>query len=181
VERLRRCQESFAADEHVLGGSDFVTGMLSELEQVEARHQRQRGFTLEALVAKVSGGGGIPPDAMAGRGRRPPLARARQGLAFLWVERLGRSAPPLARLGMRPESVLKAARRDGAHAHRWRRLVESESRHPRTHEGGCGLIVFPDIQDTYTATPPCGLYLSQHSAILVGHRYISLYRWRPLE
>jgi len=53
VERLRRCQESFAADEHVLGGSDFVTGMLSELEQVEARHQRQRGFTLEALVPNV--------------------------------------------------------------------------------------------------------------------------------
>jgi len=55
-----------------------------------------------------------------GGGRRRDVTWARDGLAYLWVEVLGRSGRYLAReLGIRPESVYKGARRGRKDQDRW--------------------------------------------------------------
>ena len=54
----------------------------------------------------------------------PTVSRAREGVAYLWVDVLGRSGRRLAGpLGVRPESVYKAAKRGREAAGRWRRLL----------------------------------------------------------
>jgi hypothetical protein len=55
-------------------------------------------------------------EALTGGGRSRHVARARDGLAYLWVEVLGRSGQDLARaLALHPVSVYRAARRGRAH------------------------------------------------------------------
>lgn len=70
VQDLRRGREAHRADERVLGSSSFVEALLREAErQGEAR----------------------------ARSRVGPAPQARQVVAYLWVERLGRPASELAR------------------------------------------------------------------------------------
>jgi len=48
------------------------------------------------------------------------VSRAREGIAYLWLEVLGQSGRLLAsRVGVRPPSVYKAAQRGRAAAARW--------------------------------------------------------------
>ena len=55
----------------------------------------------------------------------PAATRARAGIAYLWVERLGRPGRPLARvLGLHPAVVYQAARRGAAQAREWEALLE---------------------------------------------------------
>jgi len=71
-----------------------------------------------ALVA------GKPCKSFAGGGRARALARARDGLAYLWVEFLGHSGQTLARaLALHPVSVYRAARRGQEQRAKWERLV----------------------------------------------------------
>ncbi len=50
-----------------------------------------------------------------------------RGDAYLWVEWLGRSGRQLAEpLGVRAESVYRAARRGSLDGERWQRLLESK-------------------------------------------------------
>lgn len=59
-----------------------------------------------------------------GGGRRRDVCRARDGLAYLWVEVLERSERELAQeLGIRPESVYKGARRGEKERTRWQHVV----------------------------------------------------------
>ena len=52
------------------------------------------------------------------------MTRARAGIAYLWVERLGRPGRPLApALGLHPAVVYQAARRGMAQAREWDRLL----------------------------------------------------------
>lgn len=64
------------------------------------------------------------PEALVGGGRRRDVCRAREGLAYLWVEVLGRSGHQLAQeVRIRPESVYKGARRGQRKRERWRHVV----------------------------------------------------------
>ena len=126
VQTLRRGREGYVADERVLGASEFVEGLLSELERAEAQRQRivRKAPDLRMLVVKVAEASRVTPEALLGGGRRPEVSGARDGLAYLWVEVLGRSGRQLAReLGIRPESVYKGARRGHKEQNRWREVL----------------------------------------------------------
>jgi hypothetical protein len=80
--------------------------------QLRAHDAQAALLEIADLVAQPSGG------------RQPAVCRAREGVAYLWVEVLGRSAPPLmAALGVRPPSIYRAAARGRAAAARWRQLL----------------------------------------------------------
>jgi len=123
---LRRGREAFSADERILGRSEFVEQMLRDIEREEARRDRiaRRAPSLQDLVQRVSREATVTIEALLGGGRRPEIVKARDGLAYLWVEVLGRSGRTLAlELQIRPESVYKAARRGHAERARWDRIL----------------------------------------------------------
>ncbi len=124
VQELRRGRERFVADERVLGRSAFVAALLREVERAEAHRNLAQTAALEPLMRKVCQAVGIRFEALVGGGRRSPVCRAREGLAYLWIECLGRSGRQLAlALRIRPESVYKAARRGRQAEARWRSLL----------------------------------------------------------
>lgn len=126
VEALRRGREAYAADERVLGGTEFVETLRAEAERTERRRARFDARTpeLATLLRQIAAAAVVPPAALTGGGRSRSLARARDGLAYLWVEVLGRSGRSLARaLALEPVSVYRAARRGREHRVKWDRLV----------------------------------------------------------
>ncbi len=121
---LRRGREAYLGDPRVLGSSDFVVVVQRELSPAVRR--LVPADALETLCARVCAYVRIPPTALRGGGRRPAVSRARAGIAYLWVERLGhpgRSLAPL--LGIHPAVVYQAARRGAAQAREWDRLLGS--------------------------------------------------------
>ena len=125
VAALRRGWEAFRGDERVLGEPAFVEAVRREAEAAQATSAGHPHLTAAALIARVCGAVGVSPEALRGGGRRPALSQARQGTAYLWVERLGRPGRPLAPLlGIRPAALYQAARRGRAAAARWDRLVQ---------------------------------------------------------
>ena len=67
---------------------------------------------------------GISPAVLAGGARALAATRARAGIAYLWVERLGHPGRPLAPvLGVHPAVVYQAARRGATQAREWDRLL----------------------------------------------------------
>ncbi len=127
VQELRRGREGYTADERVLGSSDFVGGLLREVEEAEARRGTapQKAPDLPMLIREVARAGGVTREALVGGGRRREVSRARDGLAYIWVEILGRSGRQLAQqLRIRPESVYKGARRGREEQALWRRTLD---------------------------------------------------------
>lgn len=122
VAALRRGREAYLGDERILGSIEFVARIQRTLEPAATGSAAR--LTLEALVARVCRRVGVPPAALAGGGRVPRLTRARQGIAYCWIEVLGRPGRPLAPvLGIRPQNVYRAAMR-GREAHaEWRRIL----------------------------------------------------------
>ncbi len=60
------------------------------------------------------------PASLRGEGRRPATVKAREGVAYLWVESYGQRDRALAaRLGVQPPAISKAARRGAVAAARW--------------------------------------------------------------
>jgi hypothetical protein len=107
---LRRGRESYQGDARILGSSEFVED-----------YRR----ALDTLIARVCRHVGVPPVALAGGGRTPSLTRARAGIAYLWVEHLGRPGRALApALGVHPSAIPKAARRGARAAAAWERLLQ---------------------------------------------------------
>lgn len=126
VRELRRGREGYAADARILGGTEFIETLRREQEQAEARRARarQRNLELPALIQKIARLAHVTAGALMGGGRRRDICRARDGLAYLWIEVLGHSGRQLAReLGIRPESVSKGARRGQQAQTRWRHVV----------------------------------------------------------
>jgi REP element-mobilizing transposase RayT len=122
VTALRRGREAYAGDERVLGSSAFVEALRA---QAAARDRLgTRAPTLAALCARVGAAVGLTPEQLAGGGRSPAAVAARAGIAYLWVEVLGRPGRPLApSLGVQPAAIPKAARRGAGTAARWRQLL----------------------------------------------------------
>jgi REP element-mobilizing transposase RayT len=126
VRDLRRGREAFSADERILGRSEFVEQMLRDVEREEAKRERiaRQAPPLTMLADRVTRAAKVTVEALLGGGRRREVARAREGLAYLWVEVLGRSGRALSRqLHVRPESVLREARRGREERLRWDRLL----------------------------------------------------------
>jgi len=64
------------------------------------------------------------PEEVAGSGRRAAVTRARDGVAYLWIGRLGESGRRLAPvLGIAPQSAYRAAARGAARAAEWAALL----------------------------------------------------------
>ncbi len=84
-------------------------------------------MSLKLLIDRVCQAEEVRVGSVKGGGRRVELCRVREGIAYLWMEMLGWSGRQLAEpLGMRPESVNRAARRGNLDGERWRRLLESK-------------------------------------------------------
>ena len=121
VAALRRGREAFQGDERILGSSAFVEGYR---RVVAAASPIPSLVSLDTVLAKVCRSLGIPPTALAGGGRTPTLTRARAGIAYLWVDLLGRSGRALApTLGVHPSAIPKAPRRGALPARAWRSLL----------------------------------------------------------
>ena len=126
VQELRRGREGYASDERILGGTDFVTQVLQEMEKAETRraHATWRTMDAQRLIAKVAQAEGVMGERLRGGGRPRVTSRVRGGIAYLWIECLGRSGRQLANeLGIRPESVLRAARRGKAEEQYWQWIL----------------------------------------------------------
>jgi REP element-mobilizing transposase RayT len=121
VTALRRGREAYQADERILGSSAFVEDYR---RAVAASSPTPPRLSLEALIARVCRHVAVPRTALAGGGRTPALTRARAGIAYLWVEVLGRSGRALApTLGVHPSAIPKAARRGALTAAEWCTLL----------------------------------------------------------
>lgn len=127
VQSLRRGRESFCADERVLGGGEFVESLRREAEERDDVHHRLRSQApdLPLLAQRVAKTAGITQAALFGAGRARAVVRARDGLAYIWVELLGRSGEELARvLRIHAVSVYRAARRGCAQGRQWEGCAE---------------------------------------------------------
>ncbi len=127
LQALRRGRERFLADERVLGSRAFGERRRQEAEPQDRARLRFRawGPELPILLRWVASAAGLPPTALTGGGRAHTVARARDGLAYLWVEALGRSGTELARaLALRPVSVYRAARHGQTRRASWDPLLE---------------------------------------------------------
>ncbi len=132
VQTLRRGREQFLADERILGRSAFVEHLRHEAEQREQARLRFRARSpeLSPLLRRVAGAAGLPPTALTGGGRARAVAHARDGLAYLWVDVLGRSGAALApALALRPVSVYRAARRGRTQRVTWEALLKQLSQY----------------------------------------------------
>ena len=119
---LRQSRAAYAGDARILGSSQFVEQMQREVES--PRQPSPFSDPLESLCARVCAQVGLPAEALPGGGRLPAVTRARAGIAYLWVERLGRPGRPLASvLGLHPAAVYPAARRGTAQAKEWEQLL----------------------------------------------------------
>jgi putative transposase len=107
----RRANETEVGDARVLGGGEFVEQLRREVAAARPAPVRE-SCPLDAVVARVCAHTGATPTALAGGSRRTAEARAREGIAYLWVTVLGRSGRRLTPvLGVAPQSVYRAAAR----------------------------------------------------------------------
>ena len=122
VTALRRGREAYQGDERVLGSSAFVDHLRRTLTEHATPGPTQ--ISLEALVALVCRHVGTTPVALAAGGRPRRASRAREGIAYLWMEVLGHPGRPLAPvLGIRPQNVYRAASQGRAGAAGWERIL----------------------------------------------------------
>jgi len=122
VAHLRRGREAYVGDERILGRSAFVETLQHDLSPPTGG--RRAALSMEAIVQRVCTRLRIDPARLQRGGRKPPVSRAREGIAYLCVEVLGHSGPALATLlGIRPVSVYAAARRGLADRKAWDALL----------------------------------------------------------
>jgi len=126
VATLRRGREAYVADERVLGCGDFVEALYRQVERRDAQRRilSHRAPNLGAMIERVARASNLLPEALVGGGRTRAITRARDGLAYLWVEVLGRSGRELARaINLHPVSVCRAVQRGREQQGGWRELL----------------------------------------------------------
>ncbi len=118
VAALRRGREAYAADERILGAPAFVEHLRQEVASQASAPPRR--LALVTVLGAVAAAVGLPPDALASTGRAPRVARAREGVAYLWCRLAGQSGRVLAAaLGVSHQAVYAAATRGERAAIRW--------------------------------------------------------------
>jgi putative transposase len=126
VAALRRGREAYGGDERILGSSEFVEQVQQEVAPVAP--VRGTHLPLEDLTARVCRQVGLGPAGLEGGGRHGAVARARAGIAYLWVEYGGHPARPLASvLGVSPQAVYQAVARGRVDRARWERLLKADA------------------------------------------------------
>ncbi len=124
VAALRRGREAYLGDERVLGSSAFVEHLRQTVE--DRPRPGTRTLSLDTLITRVCRHLRLAPTQLQAGSRRAAVTRARDGIAYLWVEVLGHPGRPLApRLGVRPQAVYQAARRGRDARATWERLLKS--------------------------------------------------------
>jgi hypothetical protein len=122
VAHLRRGREGYAGDARIWGGAVFVEALRQHLSPPTVG--RRAALSVGAIVQRVCTSLGIDPARRQRGGPKPPVSRAREGIAYLCVEVLGHSGRALAPLlGIRPVSVYAAARRGLADRTAWDALL----------------------------------------------------------
>ncbi|MBK8575831.1 MAG: transposase [Elusimicrobia bacterium] len=124
---LRRGRESFLADERILGGSGFVEGLLKEAErEAQVRGNLLRRWDVKKLIKAVCENVGVDEGQLVGGGKVPPVPRAREGISYLWVKKMGRSGGELSRsTGMKPVTVYESAVRGEKNAKTWDEILHT--------------------------------------------------------
>ncbi len=90
------------------------------------RQRADRKKLLDRLVARVWRHVRIAPAQLPAGSRRAAVTRARDGIAYLWVEVLGHPGRPLAPvLGVRPQADYQAATRGRQGGAQWERLLRA--------------------------------------------------------
>ena len=127
VAELERGRERFTSHERILGSERFVDQMLRELDP-------KRGGSgtappppeLSTLKEMVCEACSVSIESISTPGRTRPVSKAREGLAYLWIEFFGQSGRRLAAdLGLKAQALYKAASRGRAERDRWARLLDS--------------------------------------------------------
>lgn len=122
VRALGRGREAYLSDERVLGSTDFVEAVRQEMAKADP--PRFHPMPLVDLVDAVCKSSGVTREQLAAPGRRRAVARARGGLAYLWVSALGCSAGVLAAaMGVRSQAVYQAVPRGTAERQVWESLL----------------------------------------------------------
>jgi putative transposase len=124
VTALRRGREAYLGDERVLGSSEFVERLRQTAE--DRRRPGGRALPLATLVTRVCRRVGIAAAQLQAGSRRAAVTRARDGIAYLWVEVLGHPGRPLAPiLGVRPQAVYQAVMRGRQGGARWEQVLRT--------------------------------------------------------
>ena len=119
VTATRRTGAPVQADARILGSGEFVAAVLREVPDLPVGGMPSR-VTLETLAARLAARLGVAVPALFGGTQTRPAVTARQLLAYVWVEVLGRRASDLARaLGQTRGNISLAAQRGAVHAARW--------------------------------------------------------------
>jgi REP element-mobilizing transposase RayT len=122
IDRLKRGREAYRDSERILGSDAFLVEKIRELESSRTLRPAARP-SLAELIQIVCGALGISSVLPLGRGRGRLMSRAREGLAFLWIEHFGgRAAELAAALDVDSSPLYRAAKRGRRHAERWKAL-----------------------------------------------------------
>jgi len=114
VRALRRRKEPMAADPRILGGGEFVDGLLRDAEerQVAALRRAPTPQETAGVIAKVCRREGVSVEELKKGGRRGPLSAVRAELARELVAGLGLSLAQAARhLGVSTAAISKILRK----------------------------------------------------------------------
>ncbi len=126
VAQLRRGREAYCGDERILGSAGFVEAM-RQAAGTPTDLPPARRPALITLFRRVCRATGCPPAALRYGSRRPPAARAREGLAYLALEGCGYAGGAVAQLlGVHPPAIYRAAQRGRADRARWEGLLDGE-------------------------------------------------------
>ncbi len=102
------------SDQRILGGSDFVSDVLSESEEQFSRKYRLKslGYDFEKVIERICILFQVEKDYITGRGRQKDRVRARDLLCYWTVVELGMSMVDLARkFNITPAAVCYAVQR----------------------------------------------------------------------
>ncbi len=120
AERSRRQR----AEERILRSEAFLDQIRREAAPPAIAPLRQNPPPLDVLIDFVTAATGAPRAALTSGNKLPACSKAREALAFLWIECLGQRASQLAQaIGIRPESLCRIARRGRQGSKRWSALL----------------------------------------------------------
>ncbi len=123
VRAARRPGARVEADARILGSGPFVTAVLGAAPTGAPPGGLSR-VPLETLAARLAAALGVRCPVLLGHTQTRAAVTARQLLAYVWVEVLGRPASALARtLGQTRGNVSLAARRGAHHAVHWQAAI----------------------------------------------------------
>ncbi len=109
---LGRGRELWTADERILGGPDFVLGVLKEAEQTSRQGHSEAKPSLNEVIERVAKDLGLSVKECCGGGRRRLLVRARAVISHKAVRELGFPVVSVARaLGVSSQAILMGLER----------------------------------------------------------------------